>query len=167
MWPEPRPADAHDARLLARQMAPSTWVSLFCKRLGLRGPCGQNHGQLMLMMLASWLANWPQAHGQFVLQASGGFPADGGETCWTSSHSCPSHFYKPVEATLHNPKLDPNPKPRTPNPKTTNPKPQTPNLYPKPFTLSPFSQALNPRCAGRQRRNSASSAWERLSTWQM
>ena len=61
--PKPYPADAHDARLLARQMAPNHWGSLFCKRLGLRGPWSQNPTQLMLMMLASWLVKWPQPLG--------------------------------------------------------------------------------------------------------
>ena len=44
--------------------------SLFCKRLRVRGRCGQNNTQLMLMMLASWLAKWRQSLGQFVLQVS-------------------------------------------------------------------------------------------------
>ena len=79
MWPEPRPADAHDARLLAQ----------FVQQVsGFRGGCGQNHAQLMVMMQFVLQASgasgtvWPEPHpadahdapkhmGQFVLQASG------------------------------------------------------------------------------------------------
>ena len=67
MWPEQCPADAHDARVLARQIAPITGAV----RLELSGRCGQNNAQLMLMMLASWLAKLRQSLGQFVVQASG------------------------------------------------------------------------------------------------
>ena len=66
--PKPHPADAHDARLLA----PNHWGSLFCKRLGLRGPWGQNPTQLMLMMLASW----PQTTGASRAVGSKPHPAD-------------------------------------------------------------------------------------------
>ena len=69
--PKPYAADAHDARLLVRLNGPNHSGSSFCKRPGLRGTRGQNHTQLMLMMLASWFVKWPQSLGQFVLQTSG------------------------------------------------------------------------------------------------
>ena len=54
VWRERYPADAHDAGSSNR---PNHSGSLFCKRPGLRGPCGENGTQLMLMMLASWLVS--------------------------------------------------------------------------------------------------------------
>ena len=40
MWPEIKPADAHDAPLLTRHMRAVTWAVGFSTRLG--GPCGGN-----------------------------------------------------------------------------------------------------------------------------
>ena len=62
MWPEQCPADAHDARVLARQIAPITGA-VCSASVWSRGLCGQNNAQLMLMMFASWLAKWRQSLG--------------------------------------------------------------------------------------------------------